>query len=115
MGYRVAGLCISLRQMLQMASHLKDDEIKDVHVAFNIYAEEAEKARSCWVPVDYPKNSKNPVIVLALYEHEGDRRINIKKWNDSHRAKTARKWLADRGVLYAETLRFVSIDDPFCI
>jgi hypothetical protein len=112
MGYRVAGLCISLRQMLQMASHLKNEEMKDIHVAFNICCDEAENAGSRWVPVDYPKNSKNPVIVLMLYEHEGDKRISIKKWNESHRAKTARKWLADRGVLDAENLRFVSVDDP---
>jgi hypothetical protein len=39
---------------------------------------------------------------------------SIKKWNESHRAKTARKWLGDRGVLDSENLRFVSVDDPFC-
>ncbi|KAF8970083.1 hypothetical protein BDZ97DRAFT_2055394, partial [Flammula alnicola] len=98
MGYRVAGLLITYKQMREMASFLANTEVTSNDVAYSLCSREAEKARSRWVPLDYPEDSQRPRIVLALVEHDGDKKISIRKWNESHRAQTARKWLKDRGV-----------------
>ncbi|KAF8958793.1 hypothetical protein BDZ97DRAFT_1923409 [Flammula alnicola] len=113
MGYRVAGLLINYKQMREMASFLAKTEVTSNDVAYSLCSREAEKVRSRWVPVDYPEDSQRPRIVLALVEHDGDKKISTKKWNESHRAQTARKWLKDRNVSGTEEMIFVSVDDPF--
>lgn len=68
------------------------------------------------MPVDYPQNSdsKKTSIVLVLYEHSSEEKIEAKKSNRTKLARTAKEWLKACGVSGTdlEKIKFVTTEDP---
>ena len=115
MVHNISGLLISLKQMHEMASHLSQKPVTELVVAYQVCRAEALKFQTRWVPVDYPQNSdsKKTRIVLVLYEHSSEEKIDAKKSNRTKLARTAKEWLKARGVSGSEKIKFVTIEDPF--
>ena len=111
----VSGLLITLKQMHEMASYLSKKPVTELVVAYQVCRAEALKFQARWVPVDYPQNSdsKKTMIVLVLYEHSSEEKVDAKKSNRTKLARTAKEWLKARGVSGTEKIKFVTTEDPF--
>ena len=115
MVHNVSGLLISMKQMHEMASHLSQKPVTEQVVAYQICRAEALKFQTRWVPIDYPQNSdsKKTSIVLVLYEHPSEEKVDAKKSNRTKLARTAKEWLKARGVSGTEEMKIVTAEDPF--
>jgi ribosomal protein L7/L12 len=115
MVHNISGLLISLKQMYEMASHLSQKPVTELLEAYQVCRAEALKNNARWVPVDYPQNSdaKKTRIVLVLYEHPSEEKIDVIKSNRTKLARTAKERLKVRGMSGTEKIKFVTTDDPF--
>ena len=115
MVHNISGLLISLKQMHEMASYLSQKPVTELIEAYQICREEALKRNARWVPVDYPQNSdsKKTSIILVLFEHPLEEKIDVKRSNRTKLARTAKEWLKARGMLGTEKIKFVTTEDPF--
>ena len=115
MVHNVFGLLINMEQMHEMASHLSQKPITELVIAYQVCRAEGLKFQARWVPVDYPQNSESNKtrIVLVLYEHSSEEKVDAKKSNRTKLARTAKEWLKACGVLGTEKIKFVTTEDPF--
>ncbi|KAF8966966.1 hypothetical protein BDZ97DRAFT_590056 [Flammula alnicola] len=111
MVHNIAGLLISMKQMREMASHLSQKPVSGLSEACHICRAEALKFQTRWVPLDYPKDSdlKKPRILLVLYEHDSEKKLNVEKAGRTKIARTAREWLKARGVSGAEKIKLYNV------
>jgi hypothetical protein len=103
MVHNISGLLISLKQ----------NPVTELIEAYQVCRAEALKNNAGWVPVDYPQNSdskKTSMIVLVLYEHPLEEKIDVEKSNRTKLARTAKEWLKARGMSGTKKIKFVTTE-----
>lgn len=95
-----------------MANHISDTPVKGGYDAYPICFDEAAQSHFRFVPLDYPNGSQKCRLMLVVWEHDSNTKLNLKKSSESRFVKRAKEWLQERGVPSVEKIRLVDAEDP---
>jgi hypothetical protein len=109
----VVGLLLNTKEMVELGTYVAEKPLNDDEDAFHYCCEEVRKYQHRFIALDYPKGSKNPKLMLVLWDHDSGTEFDLEKAKRSKLTRTARDWLKKRGVSNTERLMFVDTEDTW--